>query len=79
MAIILETNKERLALQGILNYLYETHTRYWSTMGDIDFDKPEYRKLLELKEHIEARQGKDFFDDNDFDLCRFLTQLNGDN
>ena len=75
--IILETENERKVLQCLFNYIYETHTCYWSTDGHIDYDKEEYNNLAELRDHIRIHLGKDFFDDGNFDMCKFLTTLNG--
>ncbi len=77
--IILETNQERKALQGILNFVWESNTCVWDSDESIDYDKAEYTKYLELKKHIQNMLGQKFFDDNDFDLCEFLYKLNGDN
>ena len=77
--IILENNQEMKVLQGILNFVWESNTCVWDTDESIDYDKAEYKKYLELKKHIQNMLGQNFFDDNDFDLCKFLFKLNGDN
>ena len=74
--IILETNQERKALQGILNYIWETHTCLWDSDESIDYDKAEYHQLRNLREHLKkfgVATGEGF------DLCELLYKLNGDN
>ena len=73
--IILETNEERKALQGILNYIWETHTCVWSSDEDVDYDKAEYTNYKELRKHLE-RFG--VATGEGFDLSALLYKLNGD-
>ena len=77
--MILCNENERKVLEGILNYLYETHTNLWSSDEMIDQDKEEIEKFYELRKHIQWYIGDNFFQDNNFDLCKFIYKLNGDN
>ena len=77
--IICNNENERLVLECVLNYVFETHTNYWSSDADIDYDKKEYHALFELQKHIQNNLGSKFLENNNFDLWKFLYQLNGDN